>query len=236
MDHVRMEFSKTKVQLQKAREMGAEKCAPHEFAQAKGAIKLTEYHIEESFPATAEQHKNNADRWVRLAIETCESKRPPPQPAAKPASTNVAANKRPQPSKVESPSGILVVFDINDASASFNKSVLNQLTEYLATQLTSKGYQVVPRDQIRQRLLEEARGTYKECYDQSCQIELGRALAAQMSLDTKLLKIGEKCVINITLYDLKQQTTNGAAQAKIGCSENELMGGIDEVSRQLAGF
>ena len=33
---------------------------------------------------------------------------------------------------------------------------------------------VVPRDQLRQRLLDEKKGSYRPCLDESCQIELGK--------------------------------------------------------------
>ena len=58
---------------------------------------------------------------------------------------------------------------------------------------------------------EQKKETYKSCYDQSCQIEMGRELAAEKTLATWVLKVGETCQVTATLYDLKKGTTELAA-------------------------
>ena len=127
------------------------------------------------------------------------------------------------------------VFDIEDAAGITKPKTIAQLTEYLAAKLTqSAGFNVVPRDQLRSRLAAEKRKSYKDCYKQRCQIELGKAMAAQKSLATKLLRIGGQCAFTSLLYDLKSETTDRAASAKTACSESALLSGIDELAKQLA--
>jgi hypothetical protein len=131
---------------------------------------------------------------------------------------------------------IVAAFDIQDSSKKFSADVLDQLTDYLAAKLTELGgMKVVPRDQIRNRLREEKKETYKQCYEQSCQIDLGKALAAEKTLSTKLLRIGNQCAITCILYDLKTETTDQAASVDTACSESALMGAMAEIARKLTG-
>jgi hypothetical protein len=128
---------------------------------------------------------------------------------------------------------IVAVFDMEDRGSGLDKQVLVNLTDYLASLLAEGGYQVVPRDQIRERLKEQKTESYKECYDQSCQIELGRELAAQNSLDISILKIGNKCQMTANLYDLKKATTVLAANADAECNEESLLAALKTIGEKL---
>jgi len=129
---------------------------------------------------------------------------------------------------------IVAIFDIHDASSKFEQKVLFQLTNYLSTAMAQTGkYKVIPRSQLRSRLLEEKEGTYKFCFDESCQIELGRAVAAQKSLATTIIQVGRKCAITADLYDLKTETAEKGAMVETDCSEDELMGAMKKIADQL---
>jgi hypothetical protein len=137
--------------------------------------------------------------------------------------------------KPKKATAVVAVFDIQDAAGLLDKKTLGQLTEYLSVKLTDlAGYRVIPRDQLRKRLVEEKRDGYKKCFDESCQIELGRAVAAQKSLATKMIKIGNKCAITATLFDLKTETTELATSVDTNCSANALMQGIEQIVKNLA--
>jgi hypothetical protein len=129
----------------------------------------------------------------------------------------------------------VAVFDMEDRGAGLSKDTLNNLTDYLAAMLTEGGYQVIPRTQIRERLKQQQTESYKKCFDQSCQIELGKEMAAQKSLATKVLKIGKKCRVTGDLYDLKRAASEKAATAGSGCSEDELLAAVEEVAAKLTG-
>jgi hypothetical protein len=129
---------------------------------------------------------------------------------------------------------IVAVFDVADPSQRFPAETLVQLTDYLAARLTEfASFKVVPRDQLRRQLLDEKSGTYQACFEQSCQIELGKALAAQKSLATKLLRVGTKCAITGVLFDLRSETTDRSTTVRTECSDDALMDGMDQLSRQL---
>jgi hypothetical protein len=161
---------------------------------------------------------------------------PPPQVQSVPSVA--VARSIPTPSPLpQAQSGrsiIVAVFDIEDASHMFNPVTFDQLTDVLATKLTEvAGFKTVPRDQLRRRLQEEKKESLRVCYDQSCQIELGKSLAAQKSLATKVVKVGETCVINSRLYNLKTETADAAASLETDCSEKALLKAVGELAVRL---
>lgn len=101
--------------------------------------------------------------------------------------------------------------------------------------LTESGkYSVVPRDQLRQRLLDEKKGSYRPCMDESCQIELGKALAANLTLSTTLIKVGGKCAVAANLFDLKTETAQKGASVETGCEPKALLSAMKKIAAQLS--
>lgn len=128
---------------------------------------------------------------------------------------------------------IVAVLDVIDSSGKLKRRDLRQLTEYLEVLLTKNGYAVVPRSEIRARLKEAKSESYKACYEESCQIELGKAVAAQAVLTTKLLRIGDQCALTATMFDLRKETTAKAALSETHCKVGELMKAVNDVASQL---
>jgi hypothetical protein len=129
---------------------------------------------------------------------------------------------------------IVAVFDLEDRGSGLSQGVLDNLTDYLSVLLAESGYQVIPRDKIRERLKGEQAETFKECYDQSCQIEMGRELAAQKILATRILKIADTCQLTATLYDLRRAATEKAASSEATCDEKSLLGALKVIASKLA--
>jgi hypothetical protein len=125
------------------------------------------------------------------------------------------------------------VFEMQDRGSGLEPEVLNKLTSYLAARLVEGGYQVIPQAQIRERLLDQKKESYKPCHDESCQIELGRELAAQKTLATQILKIGNTCRITATLYDLKKSAAERGATAGGACQLDLLLGALEEIAMKL---
>jgi len=129
---------------------------------------------------------------------------------------------------------IVAVFDIQDRTGTMKSRILDQLTEYLAAQVTQRaGFKVIPRGQLRRRLSAEKVKSYRRCVDQRWQIELGKAVAAQKSLATKLLRGGKQCALTALLYDLKTEATDRAASVKTDCNEEALLAGVEKLAAQL---
>lgn len=150
---------------------------------------------------------------------------------ARPAAGSGAA-ARPSDSR-QTP--IVAVFDVETRGARLSSALRARLSDYLTAQVAASGaFQVVPRDRLQKRLRKQKRVSYKRCYDQSCQIEIGRELAAQKSLSTMIVKLGSKCSITSVLYDLRRSTSEGGATASGGCSEDALAETLEAMVRKLA--
>jgi formylglycine-generating enzyme required for sulfatase activity len=131
---------------------------------------------------------------------------------------------------------IVAVFDFEVKRLRLDKQRLAELSAYFADSLAATGaLSVVPRDQLRKRLTELKKKSYKECYDQSCQVEIGRELAASKTLATRLMKIGSRCVVTATLYDLRKAASEGGATAEGGCGEDALRESLKKVVSSLTG-
>ena len=130
---------------------------------------------------------------------------------------------------------IVAVFDIQDLSKQLSKKDVRQLSDYLATMLAQQqGFSVVPRDQLRERLATERKKSFKDCYDSTCQIEIGKALAARLALATKLMRVKDTCVLASNLFDIKSEATAGAASVNVQCDQKSILQGITGLVSQLA--
>lgn len=145
------------------------------------------------------------------------------------------APRQPLGASREHSGAVIAVFDVEAAPGEFRPRILEEVTDYLATGAAERlGLRVVPRSAIREQLREEKADSYRPCYDESCQVELGKALAAQKILTTKLLRRGESCIFTVRIFDLKTETTDGAATARADCSDMGLLDAADEVVTKLA--
>ena len=131
---------------------------------------------------------------------------------------------------------VVAVFGIENRDSPLTAKHLITLTDYLGTKLGERGmYRIIPRQEIRARLLEQKKESFKECFDQSCQIEIGRELAAEFTVSTTIGKIGEVCLITASIYDLRKAATAKTATAKSPCELSDLVNAIEEVADKLQG-
>jgi len=131
---------------------------------------------------------------------------------------------------------IVAVFSVELEGVKLTGQFRNSLANYLATRLTESGkYQVIPRDQLKKRLFAQKKKSFKECYDQSCQIEIGKELAAEKTLSARIAKLGKRCTVSLTLFDLKKSTTEAAATQHGKCGEDNVIDSIDKALDKLFG-
>jgi hypothetical protein len=131
---------------------------------------------------------------------------------------------------------VVVVFPIEDRSSHVSREGLETLNDYLAAQVGKvTGFSIVPRGEIRDRLSKEKAESYKACYDDACQIDLGKELAASNVVATRLRPLGSKCVLALYLYDLARSASDATATSRCECSEDGVVAAIDDVVRQLQG-
>jgi len=140
------------------------------------------------------------------------------------------------PAKAEGPKPIVAVFQIEAKRITLDAKLLEALTDILSAKLTATGsFEVVPKNEIKKRLLTAKRESYKDCFDQKCQIELGRELAADKTLHGQIIKIGTSCEVSVTLHDLKKASSEAAATTSGGCTEDEISKSLTQVVAKLAG-
>lgn len=129
---------------------------------------------------------------------------------------------------------VVVVFDIQNKGAPLTAQDLESMTDYLGNQLGEGGHlRIVPRSEIRQRLRAGKRASYKDCYDQRCQIEVGRELAAQMTVATRIGKVGSSCILTAALYDLKTAASARTSSATAACNADALLVALAKVAKAL---
>lgn len=129
---------------------------------------------------------------------------------------------------------IVAVFEIQPKGVELGSELAGNLTEYLGTSLSEcAAYRVMPPGDIRRALMQKTKESYKKCYDQKCQIELGRELAANKVISSSILKIGNSCVVTCRVYDLKTQTAELSTKTEGKCGVNELLASLKEVAGKL---
>lgn len=129
---------------------------------------------------------------------------------------------------------VVAVFTIQDKTAELPGEATEQLTDYLTAQIAQGGlFRVVPSSRLKERLTAQKIESYKQCYDEKCQIDIGRELAAQKSLSTQIVKVGTKCAVVATFYDLRKATSESAASEKGGCAKDDIATLLERVAASL---
>jgi hypothetical protein len=131
---------------------------------------------------------------------------------------------------------VVAVFEIENRGSPLSAQQMITLTEYLGTKLGERGmYRIIPRQEIRARLTEQKKESYQQCFDQSCQIEIGRELAAEFTVSSSIGRVGKLCLITASIYDLRKAATARTATAKGPCQVEDLVDAIEEVAEKLQG-
>ena len=131
------------------------------------------------------------------------------------------------------PKPVVAVFDLENGAKLKGADVLS-LTGYLSTRLAEGGrYRIVPKGEVQSALRAKKSESYQSCYDESCQIEIGRELAAQKTLSSKVSQLGSTCIVTVQLYDLAQGASEAAGTSKGGCKVEQILGLLDEALAPL---
>ncbi|GEM_PF-6772741 len=129
---------------------------------------------------------------------------------------------------------VVAVFDIHNQGSPLSKPIVGRLGDYLAGRLAMCNlYRLAPRDQLRKEIARQRTQSHQDCYDQSCQIELGAQIAADKSLSTSIIKIGNICEVTSSLYDVRSETTVLGASQEGKCTEEAIRKSLLSVVSQL---
>ncbi len=134
---------------------------------------------------------------------------------------------------------VLAVMAIEDSSATMEAGLLANAQEMLRGKLSATGYFVVidrgrQEEKLNQLVRAQKKESYRECYDESCQIPLGQALAADSILRTTISCLGTSCMLSCELVELeKEAATIGGTADFDNSSAAALKGALDSVVAQL---
>lgn len=134
------------------------------------------------------------------------------------------------------PSRVLAVFDLQATGTRIDRGVLEAMGDTLATWMgEGDAFRVVPRDDLRKALAAQKAESYKACYAESCQIEIGQSLAADVTLAGQIARIGSRCVVNLRLYSLRTEATLKTASSQGACSEDAILSLLEQGASKLTG-
>ena len=140
---------------------------------------------------------------------------------------------------------LLAVMDIQDRTGALSADVIDNLTEYLRGLLAESGkYTVIDRSRqakaIKDVLQKERKETHKACYERSCQVPVGRILAADQVLLTTLMKVGSQFMLKAEILRLDTEASTGGATARGEFApkqglEDRVIEALDTVAGKIAG-
>ncbi|MBP5201362.1 hypothetical protein J6Z39_00075 [bacterium] len=129
---------------------------------------------------------------------------------------------------------LLAVMDIEDKTGKFHDSIAGA-TEYLRNaMIRSNKFFVVAESRQRAKMQELKEASYQGCYDEKCQIKLGKELAADTILVTTINSLSDHYEIVSTLIDLEKGVHTKSALVTFGEKES-LRSALKEVSDQILG-
>lgn len=123
------------------------------------------------------------------------------------------------------PNEVAVLFDLPEGDV-LDGAAAAGWSAYLHLRLIQAGgLRLVPRSRVEEALKEAKRDALRPCYDETCQIEVGRALAAQLLLAPSLFRAGDTCVLSLVVYDLLTETAVWGVTSRQACDQRALTGG-----------
>ena len=139
----------------------------------------------------------------------------------------------PTPARAEGPP-VVAVFLMESHGSGLKADEVGSLTDYLATRLGEKGrLHIIPRDELRKRITAAKSESHKECFDSSCQIQLGRELAAKFSISSRIARVGNVCLLSASVWDLRKATQVEGVTERSECKPEFLIDAVDNIAAKL---
>ena len=128
---------------------------------------------------------------------------------------------------------VVAVFDIENAAglAAADITSLTDLTSALVS--ASSSFKVAPGSELKKALEDKKAESLSACYDQACQIEIGKEIAAAKSLSTKISRMGEQCMVTMQLFDLREGASERGSVSRGGCDAKSLLASVEKATKEL---
>jgi hypothetical protein len=140
------------------------------------------------------------------------------------------------------PNWVIAVMDVEDLNAQFkdraiDPGLVKNLGDQIRIFVAQRGVRTVDRGAqekaIQEQISSMKKESYKQCYDDSCQVELGKALAASHILRSRITRFGKRCVLNAELIDLKSEVTMAASSSQGDCEAEGFLTMSEKVATNL---
>lgn len=177
---------------------------------------------------------------VEAAVDIPDRYRVTLRPGSTPADPTLVAAP-PAPAAANQADYVIAVMEVEDVNARTDKALDRSLVRNLGDQLrifvAQSGARTIDRSAQQTALksqIDEMKGeSYAACYDDACQIELGKALAASHILRARITQFGARCVLNAELIDLREEVTIKAASARGGCEAEGFLTMAERVAQRV---
>ncbi len=132
----------------------------------------------------------------------------------------------------------LAVMTLEDRSGDLSPQLVDDLTDYLRTQIARRGRFVVidksrQADALKKVVGQARKESYKACYDANCQIPLGRSLSADTILRVRLTRIGSTYQLNAEMVDLAKEAVDPGAAGLVEIPANPTKGREDRLLQAM---
>lgn len=131
---------------------------------------------------------------------------------------------------------IAAIYDIQLEGFSLPEAKIAALTDRFRDWVTAAmQYRVVPGEATAKALVEVKASSHDPRCDTSCKVKLGNALAANKWIETRVDRIGGKCVVSATVYDVGQEISEvyGETDNPVTCDDGGIRAGLREVAAKL---
>ncbi|MBI4819906.1 MAG: hypothetical protein HY791_26770 [Deltaproteobacteria bacterium] len=126
-------------------------------------------------------------------------------------------------------------FDIESRSPRVSVAASRELSDYFRGRLAAHGRQILPASDLKRALVALKRASFEACYDSACQLELGKEVAAQRVLTTRILPLGSACLVVSNGIDLTTELIDEAATWTGACTQEALADGLDQIALRVRG-
>ena len=138
------------------------------------------------------------------------------------------------PARADDPPPVVAVFLMESHGSPLKADEVVNLTDYLSTRLGENGrLHIIPRDELKKRIQAAKGESHKECFDSSCQIQLGRELAAQYSISSRIARVGNVCLMTASVWDLRMATQVEGVTERNECTAEHLIDAVDNIAAKL---
>ena len=128
---------------------------------------------------------------------------------------------------------VVAVFEVENA-AQLGASDVSSLTDLISALIAASGaYKVAPGSELKKALKAKKAESLSSCYDEACQIEIGKEVAAAKSLSTKLSRVGDQCLVTMQLFDLREGASGKGSTSRAGCDAKALLSSVEKATKEL---